>query len=132
MISVIGFGGCIASHQSVVRDINVDNWSETTSIMVSNYDTVTVRDLDIFVRYQPTQSPRRFDIRVESIAPDSTSYTDEVTISLDTSTNNRDASRLTIQPYRTRVVWRQKGEYKINITPTTPTKGVEAIGLNTK
>ncbi len=128
ILVAIGFGGCIASHQSVVADVNVEDWRGETTITMLNSDTTTLRDLDIFVRHTPSVSPQSFGVVIESIAPDSSSFTEEITIHLDT----RNKGKISIRPYRTNGVWRQIGEYKMNITPTTKVSGVEAVGLNIK
>ncbi len=132
LILAVGLGGCIASQSSVVENVNASGWRETKEITMMNSDTVTLRDLDIFMRYHPTLSPISFNISIESIAPDSTSCVEEITIYLDTSPDGRGVAKLSSHPYRKDVLWRQVGEYRLLITPTTTVEGIEAIGVNVK
>ncbi len=130
MLLMIGFGGCIASHQSVVVDVDVDGWSDRAGVEVINTDTVTPRNIEIFARYSPSLVDDSMRLIINTIAPDSTSYDEEVTIYLNTRMLERGASRIDRYPYRHNVVWRQMGSYKIEMTPAAEIVGVEAIGLN--
>ncbi len=130
-ILLLGFGGCIASHQSVVVDIDARKWVDTKYVVMNNNDTSTLRDIELFVRYSPLMADDSVTLTINTIAPDSTTYSEEVKLHFDTSPSERSASRLKLYPYRKRVVWRQVGSYQIEITPITPVKGIESIGVNT-
>ncbi len=130
LISLIVVGGCVASHQSVVTDIDVRGWSDTECIVMNNSDTSTLRDIELFARYSPSLVDDSVTLSINTISPDSTTYSEELKIYFDSSMNERSASKMGIYPYRRRVVWRQLGSYQIEITPSAHVKGIEAMGIN--
>ncbi|MFI3282436.1 MAG: hypothetical protein SNG10_02765 [Rikenellaceae bacterium] len=129
-ISLIVVGGCVASHQSVVEDVNVDEWRDTEYVIMENHDTLTYRNIEIFARYSPSLVSESTTLTINTMTPDSTSYSEEVTIHFDKSPSQLNASRVVVRPYREGVIWRQRGEYRFEITPVTPVVGIEAIGVN--
>ncbi len=97
---------------------------------MTNSDTVTIRDIEIFARYIPHQIDDSIRIIINTISPDSTLYDEEMTIYFDTHTGDRSSSMIGRYPYRRHCVLRQMGSYKVEITPTDVVSGVEAIGIN--
>ncbi len=127
---MIGVGGCVASHQSVVVDVKSSGWAESVGVEMLNHDTVTLRDITIFVRYSPFEVGDSLRLTLSTTTPDSLSFTERVNIYLDPEIEPRGASRLLEFPFRSGVKWSQEGVYRVEFTPQQTIKGVEAIGIN--
>lgn len=123
--------GCIASHQSVVEDVDVEWWGETKSFEMSNVDTTTYRDIDIFVRYYPSEiAVDSICLQVDTTSPDSLYIRERVVMHLPTLHTSQSSSHIIARPYRRQVVWSKVGDYSVDITPVVSYKGVEAVGID--
>ncbi len=129
LLAVVG-GGCIASHQSVVVDVNASAWRDQASVEMINHDTTTLRDISLFVRYSPQIAEDSLHLSLTISTPDSLNYTEQITIYLDPKIEQRGARRVIELPYRKEVLWSSKGLYNITFTPQEEVHGVEAIGVN--
>lgn len=116
---------------SYATDIDPRMWRDVAIVEVPNHDTISRRDLQLFVRHQPQQRLDSLSLRIFTIAPDETIIEERFTMPLDnTSHRRRNAAHLNEMVIHHDAVLRQKGEYKMYIFPQTPTKGVEAVGVS--
>lgn len=115
-----------------MTDVDVRGWDQTASVEMINSDTATIRNLEIFVRYVPEMVGDSIKLTINTIAPDSTSYDEEITIHFDTQISDRYKGVIGRYPYRKHSLLRQMGSYTVEITPTAEVRGVEAIGINTE
>ncbi len=130
MILAVVCGGCVASHQSIVEDTDSRGWWETKSFTVENIDTVTLRDVELFVRYQPQRVDSVLRFAVDVTTPESISIREHVAIYPEIGGRGRIGVQIALCPYRENVVWDKIGYYSINITPASKLIGVEAVGIN--
>ncbi|MFI3292639.1 MAG: hypothetical protein SNG27_02910 [Rikenellaceae bacterium] len=129
LISSIVVGGCVASQQSVVTDVDVMGWGDPKYVIMNNKDTSTLRNIELFVRYSPSLVDDSVTLTINTMAPDSLTFSEEVKLYFDSSATERSASIVENFPYRNNVVWSQQGSYHMEITPTTPISGIEAVGV---
>ncbi|MFI3304924.1 MAG: hypothetical protein R3Y68_00245 [Rikenellaceae bacterium] len=128
-----GSRGEIAQTTSFVADTNPIEWREGATIAIENVDTLSRRDISIFVRHQAQHNLESVEVRIYTSSPDHTIHCDELTIALDNSSKGRRSSlKINNLLYRQDVVWSQRGVYNIDLFPLTPTEGVEAIGVEIK
>lgn len=115
---------------SFASNVDPEQWSRVAVIQIPNSDTLSRRDLWIYVRHQPHELRDSLNLDIITSTPDNTSIAESVTIHLNPQHNQRRGSTITTeQLYRTNVLWNQRGDYKLHILPTTLTKGVEAVGI---
>ncbi len=120
----------IVSTTSFVADTDPLEWREGATIAIENVDTLSRRDVTIFVRHQPQRNLESIDVRIYTSSPDHTIHYDELTIPLDNSSAGRRSSmKINHLLYRQDVVWSQRGVYNIDLFPLTTVEGVEAIGV---
>ncbi len=131
LLAMVGSVGCIASHQSVVEDVNVEWWGESKEFSINNIDTVTLRDMEIFVCYYPSMVADSISLIVDITTPDTLTLRERVTIYLNNKPSERSQSRITQRIYRDNIVWSELGEYTIGITPASNYHGISAVGINT-
>ncbi len=123
--------GCVASHNTVVENVDVDWWGETKSFVVENVDTTTHRDIEIFVRYHPSKiEADSICLMVDISTPDTLSLRERVVVYLPSQQASQRSVCIVSSPYRRHVVWSEIGAYKIDISPVVDYSGVEAIGVN--
>ncbi len=116
--------------QSYLSDVDPLMWRQVAPIAINNRDTTSMRDIAIVVRHQPHERLDSITLRITTQSPDSTRFTEKITIRLGAKRRRRLGATITeIVPYRENVVFGQRGIYNIGIYPTPPLKGVEAIGV---
>lgn len=129
---ILGCGG-VSDSVGYVADTPIREWREGVSIEIPNDDTLSRRDIDIFVKHQPQCELESVRLRIYTSSPDNTIHYDDVTLPLHRSTwGRRSSSQVNISPYRKDVVWRQRGIYKVDIFPIdtiAQISGIEAVGL---
>ncbi|MFI3247828.1 MAG: hypothetical protein R3Y39_01710 [Rikenellaceae bacterium] len=119
---------------SMVADVDPIRWREAAEFTLLNSDTLSVRDISIFARYQPTGE--RIDslpLHIVTVAPNKARVVEQFTLQLKNRVGDQWRRRVFYEaPYRHEVKLRQSGEYKILIYPQSPQSGVEAIGIAVK
>ncbi len=132
LLCIIGGVGCIASHQSMVEDVNVEWWGESKGFVINNVDTTTLRDMEIFVRYYPSMIVSdSISLIIDISTPDSLTLRERVTVRLEKERGKGAENRIKQSIYRDNIVWAKHGEYNIDITPVSNYRGISAVGINT-
>ncbi len=124
--------GCIEAPKLnvFVADTDPTGWNSNAKITIPNEDSISMRDLYIFLRVEPQVRRDSLNLRVVTTTPDKRAYAESITIYLrNRSRNHRAATQFVERLYRSDVVWSQVGEYTINIYPTSRARGVEAVGV---
>lgn len=122
-------GGCASPHQSSAEDVSPLSWEEAVEFTLPNSDTLTLREVEIYLRGNQRFAEDSLTVRLLLLTPDSLGYAEPFTLVIPHATPSPVAREVTI-PYRSRVRFTRLGDYRLRITPTRPVKGLEAVGIN--
>lgn len=123
-------GGCIASHRAVVTDVDSRAWSDTAQLTFPVDDTLHLSDLHFFLRYNDRFSADTLPVGVIVLSPDSLSVSERVTLRIRRGTGPAAMGREADIPYRRRVRFSRRGEYRVLVVPDTTVRGIEAVGIH--
>ena len=140
-------GGCEAPGVSVVADIEGHAWSGPAILSLGNDDTLSLRDVALFMRCDPHFRDDTLTLRVELFAPDSLHFSEHFLFSPTGRVRPvSELARLEYLPpgkrapvslereisalYRRRVRLGRMGDYRFVITPCRHVEGVGAVGLH--
>ena len=108
-----------------MTDVNALGWEAPATIVVTNTDTTTLRDMDLFLRYDDRMDEDTLTVRIAVVTPDSLRHEEAFRLVLPAAHTPAALSREADLPYR-----RRTGDYCITVTPGRPVKGIEAVGIN--
>lgn len=123
-------GGCIASHRAVVTDVDSRAWSDTAQLTIPIDDTLHLSDLHFFLRYNDGFTADTLPVGVVVCSPDSLSVSERMTLRIRHSKGPASMAREADIPYRRRVRFSRKGEYRVLVVPDTTVRGIEAVGIH--
>lgn len=122
--------GCGPHTQSEAVDVDAGMWNAPAVIELANTDTVTLRDLHLFVRCNERFEADSLPLRVMLLSPDSLRFEERFVLRTERSELPAARSRVCEAPFRSRVVLPDTGRYRLVIAPATPQRGIEAVGIN--
>lgn len=122
--------GCISQHQSYVANVDAQEWCTPARIAVPNSDTLSARQLDIFVRYTDEFAADSLTLIITTLTPDTLLLRERVSFRLGRRESPAALAQLQTLHYRDNVVLSRSGVYNFYIRPAHPYGGVEAIGVN--
>ena len=125
----LGIGGCTSPHQASVADVSPTRWERSAEIRVENADTVTLRDATLFLCYNDRFREDTLTVRIATVTPDSLRYEEVFLMAIPRDDGPAALLRETAIPYRRRIRFDRRGDYRCFITPTRPVRGVEAVGI---
>lgn len=114
----------------MVADVDASGWDSPVAIILTNNDTTTLRDMDLFLRYDGRMDEDTLTVRIAVITPDSLRHEEPFRLALPPIHTPAALSREADIPYRRRIRFARTGDYRISITPGRPVKGIEAVGIN--
>ena len=131
-VAVLLFVQCKKADLTVVMsDVNINNWSETATIVRANEDTESLYDLNIVLHANNNFSSEDLEFEVTMTSPDAVRHTERIALSCDPSRQVIAAHSNDIEiPYRRNVRLTAEGTYTFTLRPLKPLKGVEAAGIH--
>ncbi len=125
---------CIGENAPLVVSTDIMRWQRAANFTILNQDTVSWRDLSLFVRYRPELlDVDSVVLRVVTTTPSERTLSEEVVVDLSGRREHyREDIVLLEVPYRENVVWRESGKYIMSIYPKKSFKGIDGVGLTTK
>ena len=131
LLSTAAFAaGCVSPHGAAVTDVNASGWDAPAAIVFTNTDTTTLRDMDLFLRYDDRMDEDTLTVRIAVVTPDSLRHEEASRLALPAAHTPAALSREADLPYRRRIRFARTGDYCITVTPGRPVKGIEAVGIN--
>ncbi len=116
--------------RSYVVDIDGNRWSDVAIVEIPNEDTLSSRDMTIFVKHQPYEQIDSLGVTIYMVAPDEATYSEHMTLRFEGCRRGLSVvAHLHEVPYRQDVVLRQRGLYKMYIFPSAPLRGIEGVGV---
>ena len=132
VVTALTLYGCLAPQNVEMVGVDVKAWSSTESIAYNNHDTLSLRNLNIAIRYNDDFKPTTLPLKIGVITPDVRYFEEVVALQLRHPNTALTVATTESLPYRNRVVLTQKGEYVFAFTPLAEVDGVEAIGIEIK
>ncbi len=129
IVVLVAMVGCM-TNPSVAVDVDARAWQSTVHLEVSNSDTITLRDINLFMRCEQGMVADSIELNVMTVAPDGSSYSEDFTIHMPQSSDRKSNVRFIEQCYRQRVRLVQRGAYSIYLRPYAVYKGVESWGVS--
>ena len=132
IVTLLLFVQCRTTECSVVmEDVDVNDWSEETTLSYTNKQTELNYDLSVVLHVNRRFTAQQLELEITTMTPDSLRYSEQVTLPVSFSWESPTDITCDVElPYRQNVALRCKGEYKMVITPQQSVEGVEAAGMN--
>lgn len=121
---------CLSDHTATVVDTPPIDWNEAVEMAFANRDTTSQVDLSLVIFYA-LEAPDSVDLAVRTTSPDGYVAEDTVRCYLPRRKSQHDYYEREVL-FRRGTMLRCSGNYNITFAPTTTTRGVWAVGLNTK
>lgn len=124
--------GCLAPQNAIMVGVDLKSWDKTESLIYENSDTISLRNLNIALRYNENFRQATLPLKIAITTPDARYFEEEVTLQLSRPNMAIAITATESIPYRTDVILNQKGFYTISFEPLSEVRGVEAIGIEFK
>ncbi len=109
--------------------VDIDKWNYTTYIPYDNDDTLSVRNLNIALRYNDNFKSSTLPLKIAITTPDTLFYEEAIELQLQHPHTALAVATTESRPYRTEVRLNRKGRYIFTLHPLVEVRGVEAIGI---
>lgn len=120
---------CLVPQNSLMVGVNMHSWSEAKSLNYENNDTLSLRNLNIALRYNDNFKQTSLPLKIAVTTPDARYFEEVVELKLQHPTTALAVTTTESVPYRTDVLLNQKGCYTFSFEPLAEVRGVEAIGI---
>lgn len=122
--------GCTAPHQSLATDVDPAAWEHAAEFTLENTDTVTLRDVRIFLTCNDRFREDTLTVHIGIRTPNRGRFEEPFRMVIPRATTPAAVMREAIIPYRLRVRFPLRGDYRLTITPCRTVRGVEAAGIH--
>lgn len=123
---------CLAPQNTAMVGVDMHSWTKVKSVVYENSDTISLRNLNIAIRYNDNFVDKSLPLKVVIMSPDTRIFEETITIQLHHPSTALAVSTTESRPYRTNVAFGQKGTYVFAFKPLAEVRGVEAIGIELK
>ena len=128
-VVAVAFCSCLAPQNTQMVGVDMQSWNNTESAAYDNSDTLSLRNLNIAIRYNDNFKQTILPLKIVVTTPDSRTFEEVVELRV-----NHPSTALTVAtneslPYRSDVLLNQRGVYTFSFKPQTAVRGVEAIGI---
>ena len=123
---------CLAPQNVEMASVDMRSWDDAKSITYDNSDTLSLRNLNIAIRYNSDLKQATLPLKFVVTTPDARSFTDTVRLKLRHPSTTVSVATTESLPYRTDILLNQKGRYIFSFEPLSRVRGVEAIGIEIK
>lgn len=123
--------GCTTQLTEFMADVDPVSWrpSSPVSVVLQNEDTSGFRVINLLVSYTDDFAGPGIPLSVAVTAPDSSRYTDELSLVPGGARRKQDDFHGSEIAYMDSVQLGQRGAYIFTFTPRRELKGVKAIGM---
>jgi len=120
---------CLAPQNTQMVSVNMRSWDSVESITYDNSDTISLRNLNIALRYNNNFRQTTLPLKIAITTPDARHFEEIVELQLQRPRTALTISTTESLPYRTDVLLNQRGCYTFSFEPQSAVRGVEAIGV---
>jgi hypothetical protein len=112
-----------------MTNVDIESWSSAKSLIYSNSDTLSLRNLNIALRYNDDFKQEILPLKIAITTPDARYFEEKVELRLQHPGTALTVSTTESLPYRNNVLLNQQGYYIFTFEPLSETEGIEAIGI---
>ena len=120
---------CLAPQNTQMVGVDVQSWDSAECITYDNSDTISLRNLNIALRYNDNFRQATLPLKVVITTPDARHFEEEIVLALQHPRTALTVATTESLPYRADVLLNQKGLYTFSFEPQLAVRGVEAIGV---
>ena len=120
---------CLAPQNSLMVGVDMRSWSSAESLVYENNDTLTLRNLNIVLRYNDNFRQAVLPLKIVVTTPDARHFEEVVELRLQHPSAALTVATTESVPYRESVLLNQKGDYTFTFEPQSEVRGVEAVGI---
>ena len=120
---------CLAPQNTQMVSVNMRSWDSVESITYDNSDTISLRNLNIALRYNNNFKQTTLPLKIAITTPDERHFEEIAELQLQRPRTALTVSTTESLPYRTDVLLNQRGCYTFSFEPQSAVRGVEAIGV---
>ncbi len=120
---------CLAPQNSLMVGVDMRSWSGAESLVYENNDTLTLRNLNIVLRYNDNFRQAVLPLKIVVTTPDARHFEEVVELRLRHPSAALTVATTESVPYRESVLLNQKGDYTFTFEPQSEVRGVEAVGI---
>lgn len=120
---------CLAPQNTQMVGVDMQSWSSAESIIFNNSDTLSLRNINITLRYNDNFKLASLPLKVVVTTPDARNFEEEIVLTLHHPRTALTVATTESLPYRADVVLSQKGLYTFSFEPQSAVRGVEAVGI---
>ncbi len=134
MVAVLAMAmyGCLAPQNTQMVGVDVRSWDSAECITYDNSDTLSLRNLNVAIRYNSNFKQPTLPLKIAVTTPDTRHFEEVVELRLQHPHTALAVATTECLPYRTGVLLNQKGLYTFSFEPQSAVRGVEAIGIELK
>ncbi len=126
------FGSCLAPQNTQMVGVDMRSWEGAESITYNNSDTLSLRNLNIALRYNDNFKQTTLPLKITVTTPDARYFEEVIELQLQHPHTALTVATTESLPYRADVLLNQKGLYTFSFEPQLAVRGVEAIGIELK
>ena len=123
---------CLAPQNVEMVAVDMESWHSADSLVYENSDTLSLRQLNVAIRYNDNLKRGVLPLKIGVTTPDARYYADTVALQLHHPSTALAVATTESLPYRSSVLLNQKGYYTFSFEPLEEVRGVEAIGIEIK
>ena len=131
-VVAVAMCSCLAPQNSLMVGVDMRSWSGAESLTYENSDTLSLRNLNIALRYNDHFKQAILPLKIVVTTPDQRHFEEVVELQLRHPSAALAIATTESVPYRTDVLLSQKGCYTFAFEPQSEVRGVEAIGIEFK
>lgn len=109
--------------------VSPECWDSAVSILYTNEDTTSLRDLSVALRYNSDFKSDTLSVFVQTSLPDGYQFREQTTLCLSRKYTASAVTASEAVPYRSNCTLDREGYYIFTITPCHPVEGIEAVGI---
>ena len=128
-VLAIAMCSCLAPQNSLMVGVDMRSWSGAESLNYDNSDTISLRNLDIALRYNDNFKQAVLPLKIAVTTPDARYFEEIVELQLQHPSTALSVATTESVPYRADVLLSQKGCYTFTFEPQSEVRGVEAVGI---
>ncbi len=135
LLGIATFTSCLAPQQIFTAEINEFGWPTDQEVIVecSNTDTLSLRSLNVIIRYGNEFPSEPLDLSITTVTPDGYRWIDTLSVPVPQQRSAYGLYQDIEQPYRRQTLLNRSGQYVFVFRPLSPEKeiqGVAAIGID--
>ena len=129
-LSAVVLVGCLAPENVLMTRVDMRAWDRFESISYDNDDTLSLRTLNIALRYNSNYKPTTLSMMIIVATPDNRYFEEEVKLQLSHPHRALTVAMTESLPYRDSILLSQRGSYKFSFAPLSEVCGIEAVGID--